>query len=996
MWTDRKTVREVADEAKKRVVLVLLCVFGISYLMSLTSSSVWVNLPAAACLIILLRYISLDLEVRKRSSFSNKSPPVSLERTTVNLPTVSVDKLSWRRKVDSPVVEAAINQLTRHLISEWVTDLWYSKITPDNDGPEELVLIMNNVWGEVSSRARDVNLINLLTRDVINLICNSLELYRSTQAKIGISKSGKVSSEHRDAQIILALASDKKLHPALVSAEDEYKVLQHLISGLLCLTFKAEDLNCAYFRYTVRELLACAVVRPLLNMANPRFINEKIESAVNSFSKITHDTSPGEDISSPGLSKTLVENSSGLPQSSKRGVELLQMKPNNSSALNDSRHHQYSNKETDIYLPKDSSKVDEGNAAQTEWGPMLDIISARRSRALAPEHFDNMWTRGRDYSGNEGVSNNKTKTMGKNNCKLNHSQEPHEGNGNTERISNSLSREIFEPKVNQADSELDSEDSYQTDDDDGNHVTGLDSPVTMVWDSKTKRNSDVSRIRHPLESFELSSSKRNGKSRSHHLKIARSHSGRKRLRTVGQKISTRIDVERASSLSDGRGDLKTLMKDSLSTGSAATSFYAENRRRSSNSGEISLMDDSFLKLKSEVLGANIVKSGWETFAVYSIAVTDAGNNSWSIKRRFRHFEELHRRLKEFSEYNLHLPPKHFLSSGLDIPVIHERCKLLDKYLKMLLGIPTLSGSIEVWDFLSVDSQTYIFSDSFSIVQTLSGDGEKIKEQITNMNLHLTRDQSKTKRNDYSVSEKVSNRNKTNPNAQPQLSDPSTSSQSTNGQPENLLSSTEAVTDPTLPIEWIPPNLSTPILDLVDVVFQLNDGGWIRRQVFWIAKQVLQLGMGDALDDWLMHKIQLLRTGSFVASIVYRIEQILWPDGIFLTRHPSRRRPTPAPSPMGGRGQRQNSLTDEQQREAARRAEFVHDLIIDKAPAALVRLIGRKEYEQCANDVYSFLQSSVFLKQLAFELLELLLVATFPELDQVVREIHQGKHLIPVS
>lgn len=54
--------------------------------------------------------------------------------------------------------------------------------------------------------------------------------------------------------------------------------------------------------------------------------------------------------------------------------------------------------------------------------------------------------------------------------------------------------------------------------------------------------------------------------------------------------------------------------------------------------------------------------------------------------RFRHFEELHRRLKEFPEYNLHLPPKHFLSTGLDVPVIQERCKLLDNYLKVLCAL----------------------------------------------------------------------------------------------------------------------------------------------------------------------------------------------------------------------------------------------------------------------------------------------------------------------
>lgn len=42
----------------------------------------------------------------------------------------------------------------------------------------------------------------------------------------------------------------------------------------------------------------------------------------------------------------------------------------------------------------------------------------------------------------------------------------------------------------------------------------------------------------------------------------------------------------------------------------------------------------------------------------------------------------------------------------------------------------------------------------------------------------------------------------------------------------------------------------------------------------MAKQILQLGMGDALDDWLIEKIQLLRTGSVVASGIKRVEQVI--------------------------------------------------------------------------------------------------------------------------
>lgn len=54
----------------------------------------------------------------------------------------------------------------------------------------------------------------------------------------------------------------------------------------------------------------------------------------------------------------------------------------------------------------------------------------------------------------------------------------------------------------------------------------------------------------------------------------------------------------------------------------------------------------------------------------------------------------------------------------------------------------------------------------------------------------------------------------------------------------------------------------------------------RRKAFWVAKQVLQLGMGDAFDDWLIEKIQLLRKGSVVASGFNRLEQVPFAFKIF--------------------------------------------------------------------------------------------------------------------
>lgn len=136
-----------------------------------------VNLPAAASLIILLRYLSLDFEMRRKAAAYDSKPSssniVSQNKTPEGREVVH--RSNWRRKVKSPAVEDAIDKFTRHLVSEWVTDLWYSRLTPDKEGPEELVQIINGVFGEISGRVRNINLINLLTRFILSLCFSGVE-----------------------------------------------------------------------------------------------------------------------------------------------------------------------------------------------------------------------------------------------------------------------------------------------------------------------------------------------------------------------------------------------------------------------------------------------------------------------------------------------------------------------------------------------------------------------------------------------------------------------------------------------------------------------------------------------------------------------------------------------------------------------------------------------------------------------------------------------------
>lgn len=75
--------------------------------------------------------------------------------------------VKWRRKVDSPVVEAAMSDFIDKILKDFVVDLWYSEITPDREFPEQIHAIIMDVLGEVSGRVKEINLVDLLTRYLV-------------------------------------------------------------------------------------------------------------------------------------------------------------------------------------------------------------------------------------------------------------------------------------------------------------------------------------------------------------------------------------------------------------------------------------------------------------------------------------------------------------------------------------------------------------------------------------------------------------------------------------------------------------------------------------------------------------------------------------------------------------------------------------------------------------------------------------------------------------
>ncbi|XP_047150660.1 uncharacterized protein LOC124822677 [Vigna umbellata] len=1021
-----ESVNDLIQEAKLRTLWWALCIFAVSYFLTHTSKSMWMNLPMSiifvAGLRILFKRVEFSWKVQQPKPLTYLS---HLEKKQLSLKDSRLTSLpppaKWKRKIDSPVVEAAMREFIDKILKDFVVDLWYSEITPDKEFPEQIRAIIMDVLAEISGRVKDINLVDLLTRDLVDLIGDHIELFRRNQAAIGVDVMKTLSSEERDDRLKFHLLNSKELHPALISPESEYKVLQQLMTAVLATVLRQREAQCPVIRSIARELLTCLVMQPIMNLASPGYINELIEALI----LLLNDDGTEGMVSNQS---TNVAGHHGHSVSSESG-------PNN---LTPSNKHPSLNQGTDMVLAKMSDQGGtslQGNvlyqeSSQTrpsDWARMLEVATQRRTEILMPENLENMWTKGRNYK----------------------------------RKENKIIKGGFQ-------------------------------------DLPAKSPSTDSSLPQRKLAQETSASKR-GK-----YEVAEGKSSLPPLHALGSDSLQSVATAKILESSQNPDKELSFVKD------LATDGYKSPLKRSNSASSLGILTnkgapiipefynpeferhgEGFLgksssdmvvrkevplvpKLRCRVLGAYFEKLGSTCFAVYSIAVTDAQNKTWFVKRRYRNFERLHRHLKDIPNYTLHLPPKRIFSSSTDDAFVHQRCIQLDKYLQDLLSIANVAEQHEVWDFFSVSSKNYSFGKSPSVMKTLAvnvddamddivrqfkGVSDGLRRKVVgssslmsegsatstvtwNLTLNsdeidkiiprqgtaesvLSSDNEEGEKNnnfdDESIVREVAQDSESHyDNAlilkgySPPLNnhDEESSNLDFDRKHDMVVEARVGNDVPTTnfilihgnsedpiggPPEWTPSNVSVPILDLVDNIFQLKKRGWIRRQVYWMSKQILQLVMEDAIDDWLVRQIHWLRREETIAQGIRWVQDVLWPGGTFFLRVGTPRTissdsdeiPSQTKSRSGGSNiTKSESGSFEQQLEAARRASDIKKLLFDGAPTTLVSLIGHKQYRRCARDVYYFSQSNICVKQLAYAILELVLVSIFPEMRNVVLSIHQ--------
>ncbi|KAE8690616.1 hypothetical protein F3Y22_tig00110893pilonHSYRG00091 [Hibiscus syriacus] len=670
-----ETIQDLIEEAKVRTVWWTLATFTVTYFLTHTSTSMWMNLPIAILFVAGLRFMVNEVEFKWKVKTVRRPSYLShLEKKQLSLNdsrlSSSPSPIKWKRKIDSPIVEAALNELLDKILKDFVVDLWYSEITPDREAPELIRDVILDAIGEISGRAKEINLVDLLTRDIVDLIGDHLDLFRRNQAAIGVDVMVTLSSEERDERLKHHLMDSEELHPALISPESEYKVIQRLIGGVLAVVLRPREAQCPLVRTIACEIVTCVVVQPLLNLASPGYINEVIESVLLAVKDNMINAMEGFDQSSVEV-RADDSTSWKIASLNSQGTDLMLARTDN---------------QKEIYSDCNRYEEESMQSRPADWARKLEAATQRRTEVLAPENLENMWTKGRNYKKKEKKS---IKAR---------SQE------SIPKVAVLMGNPGSEISTNMIGTSAGSEERTVM-----QLMPGLNLDAQLCDGSTTGTK---------LASEFNTSLLFGGDHHANNFNDASEQSAdgnKSRLKRCSSSSDFIVEPDTKKAFT---GDIREPI---------ISEFYSSDLGRHSEESSGRVTSNAVLrseeshipKLRCRVIGAYVEKLGSKSFAVYSIAVTDAENRTWFVKRRYRNFELLHRHLKEIPNYTLHLPPKRIFSSSTEDSFVHKRCIQLDKYLEDLLSIANVAEQHEVWDFLSVSSKNYSFGKSSSVMRTLS-------------------------------------------------------------------------------------------------------------------------------------------------------------------------------------------------------------------------------------------------------------------------------------
>eukprot|EP00803_Ostreobium_quekettii_P004985 evm.model.scf_463.2 EVM.evm.TU.scf_463.2 scf_463:20967-31329(+) len=258
------------------VVKLAVAAYLLAYLLSFTSASPLWNLPAAILAVAAFRWMSSRVVVRPGARGAGGADARRRRQRRfggsawhAQKPAGGVDRDAWRRGVNAPIVASAWDALCGSIIQEFVYDTWYMSLTPDREFPAEVRRLLNGFFADLAQRARKIDLRAVLLGELCNLFSDYLDLYRTTKVGVGLVHEGHLTPAARDRAFQLEMRTESTLHPSFHTRDGHYRVIRGIAEGIVSHSVSKLDLDRPYIKALARELIATCVLRPAIMYFNP-------------------------------------------------------------------------------------------------------------------------------------------------------------------------------------------------------------------------------------------------------------------------------------------------------------------------------------------------------------------------------------------------------------------------------------------------------------------------------------------------------------------------------------------------------------------------------------------------------------------------------------------------------------------------------------------------------------------------------------------------------
>ncbi|TFY81519.1 hypothetical protein EWM64_g2490 [Hericium alpestre] len=188
---------------------------------------------------------------------------------------------------DSPVVSAAVNDILIMIVRDFVL-VWYKDLSSSPSFPTAVSSTLHNSLEQLLTRLSTMDLSAIIVKRMLPKITAHVEQFRESEVALrgaGLERS-LTQSEELDMLLASRYASKGggKLHPAVdnlsssFTKQAEEAHLRQLVDKALPFVLPEKEAGSKVFRVVVREIVACSVLYPLMDMlADPYFWNRTVD-----------------------------------------------------------------------------------------------------------------------------------------------------------------------------------------------------------------------------------------------------------------------------------------------------------------------------------------------------------------------------------------------------------------------------------------------------------------------------------------------------------------------------------------------------------------------------------------------------------------------------------------------------------------------------------------------------------------------------------------------